>query len=275
MLFKKGDRLNPANWRPITLLNVDYKICARALAARLLKVIHHVVGPDQTCGVPGRFIGENVALVRDLAHYCEVTNFPAAILSLDQEKAFDRVDWSFLFKIISEMGFGDSFIKWIRLLYTNPRCSFMVNGHISPFFSPSRGVRQGCPLSPLLYALSMDVLACNVRASPVVQGITLPGVTTPLPVLSLYADDVSVIVSSGRAMEEVCHTYARFEKGTGSKLNLDKCEGLWLGGWWGRLDSPVPFQWTSNKIKVLGTFIGNGNLDEANWCPCVDEVALE
>ena len=112
LLFKKGDRLNPANWRPITLLNVDYKICARALAARLLKVIHHVVSPDQTCAVPGRFIGENVALLRDLAHYCEVTNFPAAILSLDQEKAFDRVDWAFLFKTMSKMGFGDSFIKF-------------------------------------------------------------------------------------------------------------------------------------------------------------------
>ena len=93
LLFKKGDRLNPANWRPITLLNVDYKICAQALAPRLLKVIHHMVGPDQTCGVPGRFIGKNVALLRDLAHYCEVTNFPTAILSLDQEKAFDRVDY--------------------------------------------------------------------------------------------------------------------------------------------------------------------------------------
>ena len=215
MLFKKGDRLNPANWRPITLLNVDYKIFSRAFAARLLKVIHHVVGPDKTGGVPGRFIGENVALMRDLAHYCEVTNFSAAILSLDQEKAFDRVDWSFLFKTLSKMGFGDSSIKWIRLLYTNPRCSVMVNGPISSFFSPSREVREGCPLSPLLYALSMEVLACNVRASPVIQGITLPEVSTPLPVVSLYADDVSVIVSSYRAMEQVFHRYARFEKWTG------------------------------------------------------------
>ena len=112
----------------------------------------------------------------------------------------------------------------------------------------------------------MEVLACNVRASPVIQGITLPGLSTPLPVLSLYADDVSVIVSSDGAMEEVFfYTYARFERGTGSKLNLGKCEVLWLGGWRGRPDSPVPFQWTSNKIKVLGTLIGNGNLGEANW----------
>ena len=157
-----------------------------------------MVGPDQTCGVPGRFIGENVALMRRLAHYCEVTNFPAASLSLDQEKAF-------VFNTLSKMGFGDSFIKWIRLLYTNLRCSVMVNGHISPFFSPSRGVRQGCPLSPFLYVLSIEVLVVtSVRHLPFRAYITLPGVTTPLPVFSLYADDISVIVSSDSDMEEVC-----------------------------------------------------------------------
>ena len=148
------------------------------------------------------------------------------------------------------MGFGDSFIKWIRLLYRNPRSSVTVNGHISPFFFPSRGVGQGFPLSPLLYVLSLEVLACNIRASPVIQGITLPGLSSALPVLSLYADDVSV----DGAMEEIVYTYARFQRGTGSKLNLDKCEGLWFGGWRGRPESVVPFQWTSNKNKVLGTF---------------------
>ena len=129
---------------------------------------------------------------------------------------------------MSEIGFGDSFIKWICLLYTNPRCSVMVNGHLSPFFFPSRGVRQGCPLSPLLYVLNMDVLACNIRASPGVQGITLPELCTPLPVLSLYAGDVSVITSSERAMEEVLHTYARFERGTGSRFDaVAKCTATW------------------------------------------------
>ena len=74
-------------------------------------------------------------------------------------------------------------------------------------------------------------------------------------------------------MEEVYYTYARFERGTGLNLNLDKCEGLWLGGWQVRIDSPVPFQWTFNKINVLGTFIGNDNLEEPNRCPLIDAVA--
>lgn len=81
LIFKKGNRLEHKNWRPISLLNVDYKLCARVLAGRLLKVIHQVVAPDQTCGVPGRFIGENVALLRDVASFASETDTPLAILS--------------------------------------------------------------------------------------------------------------------------------------------------------------------------------------------------
>ena len=94
--FKKGDRLDPRNWRLISLLNVDYKLAARVLARRLLKVIHLVVADDQTCGVPGRYISENVAFLRDVVCYASFSGQPIAILSLDQEKAFNRVDWGFM-----------------------------------------------------------------------------------------------------------------------------------------------------------------------------------
>ncbi|XP_044174347.1 uncharacterized protein LOC122957977 [Acropora millepora] len=90
-VFKKGDRLDARNWRPISLLNVDYKLASRAIAGHLLKVIHSVVIKDQTCGVPGRFIGENVALLWDVVDFASSSNVPVAIISLDQEKAFDRV----------------------------------------------------------------------------------------------------------------------------------------------------------------------------------------
>lgn len=110
-----------------------------------------MVAPDQTCGVPGRFIRENVAFLRDVVSYASDANCPVAILSLDQEKAFDRADWSFLHSTLSKMGFGASFCQWIKLFYTDIRSSVIVNGYITKPFHPSRGVRQGCPVSFALH----------------------------------------------------------------------------------------------------------------------------
>lgn len=272
LTFKKGSRLERKNWRPISLLNVDYKLCTRSIAGRLLKVLHFVVAPDQTCGVPGRFIGENVSFLRDVSTLAAELNLPLAILSLDQEKAFDRVDWVFLLKTISVMGFGPSFLKWIKLFYSDIKSAVLYNGYCSPSFILSRGVRQGCPLSPLLYILTMEVLAVNIRNNPVIKGLSLPGIPTSLPVLSLYADDTSVVVSTDASIVAVFDTYDTFEQGTGSKLNLSKCEGLWLGAWRNRVDCPVAIRWTSDKVKILGIYIGFGDLHECNWRSRIDAV---
>lgn len=137
--FKKGDRLDPKNWRPITPLNVDYKIMSRTIAGRLLKVIHLVVNESQTCGVPGHFIGDNVALLRDVACYASSCNAQVAVLSLDQEKAFDRVDWSFLRATLFKMGFSPSFVGWFDLFYARPESAVKFNGHTTSFFNVSGG----------------------------------------------------------------------------------------------------------------------------------------
>ena len=111
LIFKKGDRLDHKNWPPISFLNVGYKLCARVLAGRPLKVIATVVAPDQTCGVQGCYIGENVAFLRDVVDLANEYNLPVDLLSLDKEKAFDRVDWPFLFATLAKMDFGDNFIR--------------------------------------------------------------------------------------------------------------------------------------------------------------------
>ena len=208
-------------------------------------MIHLAVAPDQRCGVPHRFIGENVAFLRDVVYYANEADLPLAILSLDQEKAFDRVDWPFLRCTLSRMGFGPSFIQWVDLLYSDIRSAILINGYTSRHFKPSRGVTQGCPLSPILYVLTMEVLAVNIQAHPSIKGISLPRVPVPLPVLSLYADDTSVISSSDAATLAAFDTYALFEAGTEAKLNMDKCKGLWLGAWRDRVDAPVPIEWSS------------------------------
>ncbi len=270
--FKKGDRLDIRNLRPISLLNVDYKLASRVIAGRLLKVIHLVVDKDQTCGVPGRFIGENVAFLRDVVDYATLSNVPVAVLSLDQEKAFDHVEWSFMRQTLHSMGFGDSFIHWVNLFYCGVRSSVNVNGYLSKPFSLSRGVRQGCPLSPLLYVLVSEVLAVNICANSRIHGLTLPGIQDPLPPISQYADDTSLIVTSDDAIKATFETYSIYERGSGSKLNLSKSKGLWLGSWNGRTDPPVDLDWSSSKIKVLGVFIGVGNLEEDNWRPRITAV---
>ena len=153
-----------------------------------------MIGPDQICGVRGRYIGENVAFLRNLVEFTSETKTPATILSLDQEKAFDRVDWVFLFHTLSRFAFGPSFISWVRLLYTDVRSTVLLNGYPSDSFRPSRSVRQGCPLSPLLYIISIEVLAVNLRAHPDIVGLRPPGLSTSLPIISLYGDDTSVVV---------------------------------------------------------------------------------
>ena len=195
VLFKKGDRLVTKNWHPISLSNVDYKIATRALAGRLLKVISTVVSPDQTREVPGRSIGENLSVIRDLINYAAMEDIPVALLSLDQEKAFDRVDWGFLSRVLETMGFGPSFRRWVSLFYTNVESAVVINCWTSPSFSPSCGVRQGCPLSPLLYVLCAEVLACNLRAAPGIHGVHLPKSLEELRV-SGYADDTMVVVTT-------------------------------------------------------------------------------
>ena len=236
LIFKKGGRLDHKNWRPISLLNGDYKLCAHVLAGRLLKVIATVVAPDQTCGVPGCYIGENVAFLRDLLELANEYNLPVALLSLYQEKAFDHVDWPFLFATLAKMGVGESFIRWVRRLYTDVRSSVLVIGYTcrSRPFKPSRRMCQGCPLSPLLYVLSMEVLTANVRCHPDITGRRLPGLSSPLPVLSLYADDTFAVSFSDRATRAIFLVYGRFEQGSSAKLNLGKCKGVWFGSWRGR-----------------------------------------
>ena len=121
------------------------------------------------------------------------------------------------------MGFGSDFVQWVNLLYCGVQSAVNVNGHLSSFFSLFRGVRQGCPLSALLYVLYVEVLACNIRANPSISGLVLPGEPEPLPVISQYADDTTMVAVSDQAITAVFTTYSLFEKGSGSRLNLGKC----------------------------------------------------
>ena len=134
LIFKKGEKKDLKNWRPISLLCVDYKIGTRALAAQLQKVLSSVLHEDQTCGVPGRSIFSNLYLIRDLIEYCSAKNLPLAIISPDQEKAFDRVNWNFLNRVLQKMNFGPEFRQWIRVIYSEISSACLHSGYVTSFF---------------------------------------------------------------------------------------------------------------------------------------------
>ena len=150
------------NYRPITLLNTDLKLITKILALRLAKVLKNIIHESQKC-VPGRKITDKIHLAQDLIDAILQGNLEAAYIFLDQEKAFDRISHSFLIKTLKKFNFGENFIKWIQILYTDVSSRVKVNGFLTDKISIKRGLRQGCPLSALLYVLCSEVLSINIR----------------------------------------------------------------------------------------------------------------
>ena len=266
LIFKKDDPKNLKNWRPISLLNVDYKILSKALTNRLLRVLSSIVQDDQTCSVPGRTIFDNLVLLRDTLDYITQTDEPGILVSLDQEKAFDRVDRTFLSNVLVKFGFGPIFQKWISVLYDHATMRVLVNGFLTEGIPLERGVKQGDPLSPLLYILCAEVLASNIRAEKKIQGFLLPGASGQQFKIRQYADDSTCFVKNLYSLSALFSILTRYELGTGAKLNFSKTEAMWLGAWRSSTDQPLGLTWVS-KMKILGVWYSNGLVDvvQDNW----------
>ncbi|PIK34552.1 hypothetical protein BSL78_28626 [Apostichopus japonicus] len=194
LLPKSGDPLDPHNKRPITLLNVDYKLLAKALCNRLALAMPHLVGDLQTCAVKGHCIQQNLWLMRDLTDFVIERDLPCALVSLDQQKAFDMVDRGFLMNVLETFQLHPNFRKWISVLYEESFSSVIVNGFCSEVFNVERGVRQGCPLSPLLYVLFSESLSRLLERDSKLVPFVVPGGAKVK--CAQYADDVTCIVSS-------------------------------------------------------------------------------
>ncbi|KAJ3592344.1 hypothetical protein NHX12_007471 [Muraenolepis orangiensis] len=200
LLFKKGDNTDLGNWLPLTMLFVNYKLLARVLADHMGTVLPHLVHVDQTCGVAGRSVRWNLHLLRDAIAWAEDRNLPLMVVCLDQAKTFERVNWGFMFRLLERLGFSQVFVGWLRTLYTGVGSVVSVNGHLGEAFSLHSGVRQGCPLSPLLYILYMEPLAEAFRADPGVQGFLVPGSGGLRVNLSQYADDTTLLLDRGACL---------------------------------------------------------------------------
>ena len=151
-------------------------------------------------------------------------------------------------------GIGATFVNRVRRIYSNATTRVKVNGFLSGNIPLNRGVRQGCPLSPLLYVLIIEILASQFRSNSDIVGFTVGGEKT---VSMHYADDAVITIIQNKCFKEVLKVLTAFERASGAKVNYDKTKGLWGGAWKQCTDTPLNIKWTSENVEKLGVFFGN------------------
>ena len=170
LLFKKGDHRLLKNWRPVSLLNVDYKILSKIMTNRLSKVMSKLIPIEQKCGVQGRQMTD---IIRNLDTISEDMNTTGGFLiCLDQEKAFDRINHEYMFMILEKMGFSGRFLKTVSAMYNRITSQVNINGALTNKISIQRSIRQGCAFSMLLFVLVSVPLIEMIKDSKEISGYT-------------------------------------------------------------------------------------------------------
>lgn len=272
LLKKDKDPLLCGSYRPISLLNVDFKILSKVLALRLQTVLTSIVNSDQTGFMTGQQSFYNtrrllniITLPSDLS--------PEVVVSLDAEKAFDRVEWCFLYEVLARFGLGEAFVNWVKILYSSPKASVRTNNISSPPFSLRRGTRQGCPLSPLLFTLVIEPLAIWLRSEVGFQGITR---LSTVHKVSLYADDLLLYISDPvNSFPIILNILNEYGSVSGYKINYSKSIIFPINELAKQLPhSIVPFTWSSSGLQYLGIHITTSlpDLFRHNIIPLVEKM---
>jgi hypothetical protein len=231
LIYKKGDRRDLGNWRPISLLGNDAKLLTAIMTARLNVVLPSLIHPDQAGFVPGRHIHEHIFFVDAAIEACRTTSTPGILAFFDQAKAYDRVEWQWLRKVSVHLGFGQRWQALLGALYSSCSSRLLVNNFLTAPVLIRRGLRQGDPLSPALYNLTFEPLLHMLRSSlpPVIVPRPAGGVVA-LPSLRVYADDTAALLPDQDALCTFVQVYSMYSRASGAALNAAKTEYLLLGG---------------------------------------------
>ncbi len=233
-IFKSGDGTLPSSYRPITLLNTDYRCLAKALSTRLSPALGSAIGPEQSAYLPKRRIGASIQLLLTLPHLMRAkfraSRRPArcAIALLDFKKAYDTVSRSFLLRIMQEAGAGDDLCFWASTLLSTTQAAACANGYTSAPLSYHAGVRQGCPLAPLLYLFVAWALSTWLQSQPGLGIEISPG---RRHTAIQYADDTQVLLCdwSPATVQALLSAMTTFARASGQHLNTSKTRLLLVG----------------------------------------------
>lgn len=259
-LIPKRDRdtLFLENWRPLTLLNTDYKIFSKALANRLKRVLPSLIDSDQTGFMKGRDISSNIRKVIDVIEYTKRHQIPAAILSIDWHKCFDKIENQAISGALEYFGFGQRFCHYTKVLLTDFLVRVQNNGYVSEPIKVERSVRQGCCAAPFYYLLTGQIFSNLIKNNPDIKGITIREVRE---LVSQFADDTDLFLAYDQlTFQTVEKVFSIVETNMGLAINYDKTVVYCIGSLCNseaKLYTIKPLAWTNDPISVLGVTITN------------------
>ena len=274
-LYKKGDPCLASNYRPITLLNTDYRLLSKVLAHRLGRCLPSLISPEQAAFLRGRSIGENAHLLQLLPHLLARHGRWALVAFCDFRKAYDTVHRGFLLAVLRQLGLGDGFVSWVQLLLSHTLAAAAANGCVSQPALFSAGVRQGCPLAPLLYLCLAQALLRLLQT----RGIGIQAAGLNLAALQ-FADDCKALLEGGTPqqtadrVQSFLAAMATFAAASGQHLAPEKTHLLPIGS-----QPPAPLPPAIHGLQVVPTadalglqFHAGTQPATADWQPRLQRV---
>lgn len=267
-----------SDYRPISLTTTIYKILAKVLADRLKTVLPNTIASAQSAFVQGRQITDSTLMANEMIDYWRCAKKKGVILKLDLEKAFDKLDWHFLLKVLSLKGFNSKWLAWICGCITSVSFSILLNGKPRGKISANRGIRQGDPLSPFLFVIAMDYLSQTLDAAynkGLIEGFRIRDNGTHISHL-LFADDILLLSSPDERKFRNLHLILKsFEQASGLNINLNKSsisginvshdELHYLAGIWSCPIQALP-------SSYLGMPLGGNPRSESFWAAIIERV---
>ena len=200
----------------------------KSLATQLGAHAEQLLHPDQTGFVPNRSIFDPIRLAETMCSYGDYIEENSAIVALDQEKAYDKIDHPYLTDTLRAFQLPSLFIDTVRTLYEHAHTRVAINGVMSDPYLVTRGVCQGDPLSCLLFNLAIEPLAASLRNSPDLEGFPIPGAASNI-IVNLYADDTTVYLSDSDRYDTLELILTSWCSASGAKFNIKKTEIIPIG----------------------------------------------